>query len=245
MLKTYIVDDEHLARDELKYLLGRSKEVEIIGEADCIADAEMEIAALKPDIVFVDIELAEDNGLSLAKQLQTLDPSPIIVFATAYDEYALQAFELNALDYVLKPFDEARIQKTLEKIKQLQNRGEKELSTHHYRKNDRNEKIPLLVEDRIILLNYDEILYIESYEKKCLVRTFAQEYKVNDTLVEMEKKLHETPFLRVHRSYLVNLDHITEIDPWFNSTYNLIMKDNSKVPVSRTYVKELKKILGF
>ncbi|MCM3364415.1 LytR/AlgR family response regulator transcription factor [Niallia sp. Sow4_A1] len=244
MLTAYIVDDEPLARDELKYLLNRSKEVKILGEGDCIEDAEMEVATLKPDIVFVDIELAEDNGLTLAKQLQTFDPSPIVVFATAYDEYALQAFELNALDYVLKPFDEARIQKTLDKIKQLQSLGNKDLSTNPYIKNDRNEKIPILVDDRIILLNYDEILYIESFEKKCLIKTSVQEFKVNDTLVVMEKKLNKAPFLRVHRSYLVNLDHIAEIDPWFNSTYNLIMKDNSKVPVSRTYVKELKKCLG-
>src|SRR3954467_519229 len=101
MLKAYILDDEPLARDELKYLLIRSEQVEILGEGDCIEDAVADITELKPDIVFLDIELAEDNGLSLARQLETLEETPAIVFATAYDEYALEAFELNAVDYIL------------------------------------------------------------------------------------------------------------------------------------------------
>lgn len=245
MLKAYIVDDEPLARDELKYLLNRSKEVEILGDSDCIEDALIEIPLLKPDIVFVDIELAEDNGLSLATQLQSLDPAPAIVFATAYDEYALQAFQLNALDYILKPFDEARIQKTLKKIKQVQSIGNKDSAIQSNLNNDRNGKMAVLVDDRIILLNYCDILYLESLEGKCLIKTNAHEYKVNEALVVLEKKLNNSQFMRVHRSYIVNLEHITEIEPWFNSTYNLIMKDGSKVPVSRTFVKELKKILGF
>lgn len=242
MLKAYIVDDEPLARDELKYLLGRSKEVDILGDTDSIENALMDIAALKPDLVFIDIELTEDNGLSLAKQLQTIDPSPAIVFATAYDEYALQAFEVNAVDYLLKPVDEYRMQKTLEKVKLIKT---KEFALDSNVKNDRNGKIPILVNDRIILLNCKDILYIESVEGKCLIKTNCQEYIVNDPLVEWEKKLNRFQFLRVHRSYLVNLDEIEEIDPWFNSTYNLIIKGSLKVPVSRTYVKELKKAFGF
>ena len=106
MLKVYLVDDEPLARDELKYLLNRSKQVEILGESDDMEVAWQDISKLKPDLVFLDIELDEENGLNLAKQLETLEPAPAIVFATAYDEYALQAFESNAIDYILKPFDE-------------------------------------------------------------------------------------------------------------------------------------------
>ncbi len=106
MLKVYIVDDEPLARDELKYLLIQSKQVEIVGEAESLEEAIIHIPTQKPDLAFLDIELGEDNGLQLAEQLHALDPSLTIVFATAYDEYALQAFELNALDYILKPFDE-------------------------------------------------------------------------------------------------------------------------------------------
>ncbi len=245
MLKAYIVDDEPLARDELKYLLNRSKQVEIIGESDCVEDTISDISLLKPDIVFLDIELADDNGLSLAKQLETIKPTPAIVFATAYDEYAFQAFELNAIDYILKPFDEQRIQKTLEKIMKMQKVEEKDSSINHSLINNENGKIAVLVNERIILLTLADLLYLESSEGKCSIVTINQEYTVSEALVVLEKKLNPSKFLRVHRSFIVNLDYIVEIEPWFNSTYNLLLKDGSKVPVSRTYVKELKQRIGF
>ncbi|WP_042461884.1 LytR/AlgR family response regulator transcription factor [Neobacillus dielmonensis] len=245
MLKAYIVDDEPLARDELKYLLSRTGQVDILGESDCIEDAVAAVKVLKPDLVFLDIELAEENGLTLARQLETLEPAPAIVFATAYDEYALQAFELNAVDYILKPFDEERIQKTLEKIKSMQKLASKQTPLQASVPPNRNGKMPVMVDERIILLTIAEIVYLETSEGKCNIVTMDQTYKVTDALVVLEKKLPSPKFFRVHRSYIVNLDYINEIEPWFNSTYNLLMKDGSKVPVSRTYVKELKQLLGF
>ncbi|MGJ7922527.1 LytR/AlgR family response regulator transcription factor [Neobacillus sp. LXY-4] len=244
MLRAYIVDDEPLARDELKYLLIQTKQVEIIGESDCIEDAVSGIFELNPDLVFLDIELADDNGLSLARRLNSIEPAPAIVFATAYDEYALQAFQLNAVDYIQKPFDEARVQKTLSKIRKIQHMGNKEIPMHIPNKNEHNGKIAILVDDRIILLTHPDIIYVETNDGKCTIKTMEQEFKVNEALVVLEKKLNMDQFLRVHRSYVVNLDHIAEIEPWFNSTYNLLMKDGSKVPVSRTYVKELKQNIG-
>ncbi|MFF2447055.1 LytR/AlgR family response regulator transcription factor [Neobacillus sp. NPDC058068] len=245
MLKAYILDDEPLARDELKYLLIRSEQVEILGEADCVEDAVAGITELKPDLVFLDIELAEENGLSLARQLEPLEQTPAIVFATAYDEYALEAFELNAVDYILKPFDEERIQKTLEKIKKMQNLGNKNNLIQSSVKQNNNGKIAVLVDERIVLLTVTDILYLESSEGKCNIVTCEQAYKVAEALIVLEKKVNNAKFLRVHRSFIVNLDHIVEIEPWFNSTYNLHMSDGSQVPVSRTYVKLLKQQLGF
>ncbi|MGA8941676.1 MAG: LytTR family DNA-binding domain-containing protein [Thermoactinomyces sp.] len=245
MLKAYIVDDEPLAREELKYLLSRSRQVEILGESDFAEGALREIAKLKPDIVFLDIELDEENGLDLAKQLEKLDPTPAIVVATAYDEYALQAFDTNAIDYILKPFDEKRILHTLEKLENLQKIGKGDTPVPFYMKSERPGKVAVSADDKIVLLALDEILYIESFEGKCIVKTLKREYKMNETLMEAEKKFNRPHFLRVHRSYIVNLDQIEEIQPWFNSTFNLIMKDRSRVPVSRTYMKELKRIIGF
>lgn len=245
MLKAYIVEDEPLARDELKYLLVRSKQVEIVGEADCIMDAVMDITKLKPDLVFLDIDLAEDNGMDLAKQLLSLDPPPALVFATAYDEYAMQAFELNALDYILKPFDEDRIDKTLDKIKQMRKIGDEKQPLLSPFKTDSNGKIAVLVGERIVIVEYDAIVYLESVEGKCTIKTMEDEYFVSEALVVLEKKLSSTQFMRVHRSFIVNMDHVVEIHPWFNSTYNLILKNHSKVPVSRTYVKEFKQHIGF
>lgn len=245
MLKAYIVDDEPLARDELKYFLNRSKKVEIVGESDGIEVAKSEVQKLKPDIIFIDIELDEENGLSLAQDLASLEQIPAIVFATAYDEYALQAFEANAVDYILKPIDEKRLQKTLEKIMKMKSNSQNGTLEIPKLKRPSNEKLAVLVEDRIVLLHHDAILYIHSLNGKSLIKTSAQEYKVGEPLVVLEQKLDNTLFMRVHRSYIVNIDCILEIEPWFNSTYNLIMKDDSKVPVSRTYVKELKRVMGF
>lgn len=244
MLKAYIVDDEPLARDELKYLLVRSKQVMVIGESDCVNEAVGEIPLMKPDIVFLDIELSEENGLNLARQLASHESPPVIIFATAYDEYALQAFELNAFDYILKPYDEERIQRTLEKIKRMQKIGGKDFSIKTSFTKDRNGKFAILVDERIILLTFDEIVYLESSEGKCTIGTLEQKYTVSEALVVLEKKLNPTKFLRVHRSFIVNVEHIIEIEPWFNSTYNLYMKNGSKVPVSRTYIKDLKLIIG-
>jgi two-component system, LytTR family, response regulator LytT len=244
MLKAYIVDDEPLARDELKYLLVRSKQVFVIGESDCVEDAIADILGLKPDIVFLDIELADESGLDLAKQLENLNPAPATIFATAYDEFALKAFELNAVDYILKPFDEERINKTLKKIKKIKKIGDHDFPISS-ENNIQNGKIAVLVDERIILLPNADIVYLESSEGKCAIETMDQKYTVSEALVVLEKKLPNTKFLRVHRSFIVNIDHIVEIEPWFNSTYNLIMKNDSKVPVSRTYVKELKQMLGF
>jgi two-component system response regulator LytT len=238
------VDDEPLARDELKYLLARSKQVIALGESDSVEEAIADIIELKPDLVFLDIELDEDSGLDLAKKLEKLKPAPAIVFATAYDEFALKAFELNAVDYILKPFDEERIGKTLEKIKRMQKMGDEDFPIASM-KSSPNGKIAVLVDERIILLTIDDIVYLESSEGKCTIETVDQKYKVSETLVVLEKKLTNTKFLRVHRSFIVNIDFIVEIEPWFNSTYNLLMKNGSKVPVSRTYVKGLRQILGF
>ncbi|SER64330.1 LytTR family DNA-binding domain-containing protein [Psychrobacillus sp. OK032] len=245
MLKAFIVEDEPLARDELKYLLMESKQIEIVGEADSLVNAVKSISKHKPDLVFLDIDLDGDNGLDLAKQLLMLNPTPAIVFATAYDEYALQAFELNAIDYILKPFDEERIRQTLEKIIQIGKIGTEKTTFSPSIKKASTDKIAVLVDERIVLLENDSIIYLESFEGKCKIKTMTDEYIVSDSLVVIEKKLQQTQFMRVHRSFIVNLDHIVEIHPWFNSTYNLVLKDKSKVPVSRTYIKEFKMHVGF
>ena len=243
MLRAYVVDDEPLARDELKYLLARSREVSVLGESDCMEDALYDISLLKPDIIFLDIELAGENGLVLAAKLEELNPIPAIVFATAYDEYALQAFEVNATDYLLKPFSEDRILKTINKIKKLLKQKEES------NKVDTNNlqcmgKIAVMTDEKIILLTCGDIVYLESCEGKCRIQTVNQLYIISDTLIGLEKKLPFAQFFRVHRSYIVNIEHIAEIVPWFNSTYNLQMSNGSKIPVSRTYVKELKQIVG-
>jgi two-component system response regulator LytT len=243
MLKALIVDDEPLARDELAYLLKRSKEVEIVGEADSIRSTLELIQIEEVDVVFLDIQLADESGLELAQKLQDLSHQPAIVFATAFDEYALNAFELHAIDYILKPFDEIRIQKTIEKLAKL---SMKSIKTE-VKKNPpllKQDKLAISVDERILLITFEEIIYIFTQEGKTSVVTDKTTYRLNEPLINLERKLQNTSFTRVHRSYIVNLDKIIEIQPWFNSTYNLIMNDGEKVPVSRTYTKELKQLFN-
>ncbi|WP_028399838.1 LytR/AlgR family response regulator transcription factor [Ectobacillus panaciterrae] len=245
MLKVFVVDDEPLARDELKYLLRRSKQVEIVGEADCAEDAIQQIPLVNPDLIFLDIQLSEDSGLDIAEKLKGLKDAPAIVFATAYDEYALRAFELNAVDYVLKPFDEERIQQTLEKIANIKQIGERgAVPAAEVSQASRTGKLAIAIEDRILLIDVEYIVFVGAGEGRTVIKTLEAEYRTGDTLTLLEKKLPSNMFMRVHRAFLINVNHITEVQPWFNATYNIMMKDGSKVPVSRTYTKELKNLLG-
>ncbi|GGI18533.1 LytR/AlgR family response regulator transcription factor [Gottfriedia solisilvae] len=245
MLKALIVEDEPLARDELAYLLKRTKEVDIIASVDTIERALEEVHSNPVDVVFLDIQLADESGLELAQKLQDLAHRPAIVFATAFDEYALNAFELQAIDYILKPYDEDRILKTVEKIIRLTSPYVKESLHKKPKRHLKQDKLAITVDERIILVTFEEILYIYTLDGKTVVVTEKYSYQVNEPLISIERKLQDTSFIRVHRSYIVNIDQIIEIQPWFHSTYNLIMRDNEKVPVSRTYTKELKLLFDF
>ncbi|WP_459502815.1 LytR/AlgR family response regulator transcription factor [Bacillus sp. C1] len=244
MLKVLVVDDEMLARDELKYLLQRTKEVDVIDEADCVEDALEKLMGNKPDLVFLDIQLSDDNGFEIANILKKMKNPPAIVFATAYDQYALQAFEVDALDYILKPFDEERILQTLKKYKKRkQSETEKKQDVKVPDVTAEMHKLALSIEESIVLVNIEDIVYVGLVDGKVTVKTIMETYVTHDTLAILEKKLLQTNFMRVHRSFIANINHISEIQPWFNSTYNLIMKEGAKVPVSRTYAKDLKKLL--
>lgn len=248
MLQAFIVDDEPLARDELCYLLRRTKRVEIMGEAEKVDEALERIVALHPDVVFLDIQLAEASGLEVAERLGTLDEPPTIVFATAYDGYALRAFELHAVDYILKPFDERRVQMTVEKLGKQGTRMVPAGNAHMEIEVRLApvERITLTtVDERIFVLRVDRIIYIGWEEGKTVVATAEQRYQVGEPLSMLERKLHHPSIIRVHRAYLINVDYVVEIELGFYSTCQLKMQNGSIIPVSRTYMKQLKQMLGF
>jgi two-component system, LytTR family, response regulator LytT len=248
LLKAFIIDDEPLARDELAYLLKRSKQVEIVGQADSLETALEKLQNLDIDVIFLDIQLGDQSGIDIVNKLNELEYPPMIVFATAYDDYALKAFELNAADYLLKPFEEKRVLHTIEKLVKLTSSHESPISLasrHNTGLSELAEKIAITVDEKIILVNVKDILYIGTNEGKTIVATNKEKYVVNDSLVTFERKLKNFSIIRVHRAFIVNINGIREIEPWFNSTYNLIMTNGEKIPVSRTYTKELKQLLGF
>ncbi|MFJ6264285.1 LytR/AlgR family response regulator transcription factor [Lysinibacillus xylanilyticus] len=243
MLNVYIVDDEPLARAELRYLLEQTKLVQIIGESEDLEDILQDPQFEQIDCVFLDIQLGVNNGLELAKQLQQGILKPEIIFATAYDEYALQAFEVNAFDYILKPFEQERVQSAVEKL--VAKRRETQAKTIEKLKHlqlDKLDKLTVYVNDRILLIKIHEILYCTSEESKTIVVTEKGRYFASESLAVLGKRLTLKGFVRVHRAFIVNLEHIVELEPWSSSKYNLILHNRHSIPVSRLYMKDVRKI---
>lgn len=236
-----IVDDEPLARNELSYLLKQTDEISAIEEADSIEEALEQLLQEKIDIAFLDIHLTEESGLTLADKINRMSNPPIIVFATAYDEYAIEAFERDARDYLLKPFEQNRVRQAVQRAQAILSSKEKEAKEPT---KEAAEVFPVQMDDRIYMVKVEEILAIEVNQGETTVYTEEKEYKTTDPLTAWEEKLPNPPFMRVHRSYLVNLDKIIEIQPWFNQTYQLTVKNDLKIPVSRSYVQLFKKQIG-
>lgn len=248
MITAYLVEDEIYAREDLKELLTQSNKIEVVGEADEIQKAIWEIHQLQPEVVFLDIHLANGNGIELAEQLRSLKKTPYVVFVTAFDDYAVKAFELDAVDYILKPYDEKRIEQTIEKIvmwKQLKREDDQSLEQKDVKPDKNVNKLVVVKDERIILVDIHNILYIGTENRQVIVKTLNEKYVIDTPLYEIEQKLKNHSFLRVHRGYIINMDHVTEIEQWFNGTYNVIFSDGSKAPISRSYIKSVRQSLGF
>lgn len=245
-IRVCIIDDEAPARRELKFLLGQIEDVEISCEAASGTAGLKKIRELAPDVVFLDITMPGLSGLELSQILADLPNQPLIVFATAYEQYALQAFDVSAFDYILKPFELERLQKTFAKIRrtlgQSALRSQAEVQSA-LPESCRVLKIPAYKNDRIIPLSPEKILCARAAEGDVLIQTFDGQYLTKSTLNDLEQKLAPCGFIRTHRSSLVNLQHIAEIIPWFNGSYKLILGDRQKteILVSRYNAKDLKK----
>ncbi|MDY4511405.1 LytR/AlgR family response regulator transcription factor [Streptococcus pluranimalium] len=241
-MKVAVIDDEPLARMELSYLLKQTHEVSDIIEGESIEDAFQLILTDQPDLLFLDIHLTDESGLDLAKRLQKVPNAPLIIFATAYDNHAVEAFEVNALDYILKPFEQERIQKAVTKAKQaLQANSSVPASHDDVRESSR---LTLETDERIYLISFDDIIYCEVQGKETTVYTKQGMHTTHTSLSSLEKVLTSSRFMKVHRSYLINQKEIKEIQPWFNQTYQVTMSNGGKVPVSRSYLKDFKAQLG-
>ncbi len=246
VLKALIVDDEPPARMELRFGLARHPEVEIIGEATNAREARALIEALDYDVVFLDVEMPGLSGIDLARELRQQKPAPRVVFVTAHEHYAVPAFALRAVDYLLKPIDPDRLAETVQRLLEL--RGEiapaapapvevarPPLSWVVAERDERNIPVPL-----------QDIVYIFSEGDAVYVQTFADRLLTRYTLQELTERLPGDSFFRCHRSFLVNVHQIKEIAPYFNGAYLLKMKDknHSEVSVSRANVRRLKELFA-
>lgn len=243
-MRVLIVDDEPLARDELAYLLGKCEGVSAIAQADSIEEALGTMLEDPVDLIFLDIHLTNESGLSLAAKINRLKKPPMIIFATAYDDYAVKAFELNATDYVLKPFELERIQQAVKKAYgqyRKQRIGEPETPKQQ---DTGLQVLPIQMDERIYILQVPEIIAIGIENGETTIYTKNMEYIIHEPLSALEKKIGGHPFLRVHRAFLINLKEIKEIQPWFNHTFQLTMSNGLKTPVSRSYMKDFKEKVG-
>lgn len=240
-IRTVIVEDERPAREELTFLLEQFPMIEVVGTAEHGQMGLEMILEKRPDLVFIDIEMPIMNGLKLASKLYKMRDliSPDIVFTTAYTEYALEAFEVEARDYLMKPVSEERLKATIERIVPKAKPAQYQPTPTQHTK-----KIPVDYKGRYKLVTAEDIYYFATEEGGIVAVTQEGSFPVNMSLTELETTLQPHGFFRCHRSFLVNLNRVAEVIPWFKGKYLLVMEDvvQSEVPVSRTYIKDLCKI---
>jgi len=241
-MRTLIIDDERLARKELNALLANHPEIEVIGECTNAEEARQAIHTHKPDLVFLDIQMPGESGFDL---IETLAYQPAIIFVTAFDTYAIRAFEINALDYLLKPVDEERLAAAITKVNQ-RNPESKQYGDIE----DQDETLQRL--DRIFLKDGEkcwfvalkDIRYFESEGN--YVRVFFDNHKplILKSLNNLEKRLNEKEFFRINRKFIVNLKEIIHIEPWFNGGLQIKLKSGEMLEISRRQASRFKELLS-
>jgi two-component system, LytTR family, response regulator LytT len=266
-LSAIIVDDEQLARDELRYLLGSAGDVEVLAEGSNGIEAIDLIEEHRPDLVFLDVQMPGLDGFAVIKRLmerggKETEPIPQIVFATAYDQYAVKAFDVNAVDYLLKPFDRNRVLQALERVRTRMAGGNGDSARPEAQidallklinrpqfaaRAPQPAKLIVQAQSRLLLIDQADICYaaIDEGVIRIITQAFEGQSKCR-TLEELLEQLDPALFWRAHRGFVVNLNHIREVVPWFKSSYQLRMDDKkqSEIPVSRAQTKRLRELFN-
>lgn len=248
-IRALIVDDEFPARAELRFRLSKYPDVEVVGEAATAREALQLIGALDYDVLFLDVHMPGLSGIELARQLREGErPAPRVVFVTAYDEYAVEAFGARAVDYLLKPVDDDRLAETIARL-----REEREEARRPSRGEEQGAEgpsclvwVPTERDGKTIPVALEEVVFISAEGENVFVHTGAETLRTRFTLAQLSERLPPDRFFRCHRSYIVNIFQVKEIIPYFNGTYLLGMKDRNRtrVPVSRGNAKRLKQLFG-
>ena len=254
-ISTIIVDDEQLAREELSYLLKSVGDVEVVAQGSNGVEAIQLIREHNPELVFMDVQMPGLDGFQVIKKLVDKKvPLPQIVFATAFDQYAVRAFEVNAIDYLLKPFDKKRVAQSVDKARQklttAPNRSERLeslINLLEQQQKPQQQKLLLRSAGRLILIDQKDVCFATIEEGIITVATSTMEGHSNcRTLEELQESLDPNLFWRAHRSHVVNINRIKEVLPWFKSSYQLRMDDrkHTELPVSRAQTKRLRELFG-
>ena len=252
-LRVMVVDDEQPARDELCYQLEQLSDVEVVAQAGNGVEALSAVDRLEPDLIFLDIQMPGLNGFEVARRLLERDEQPpALVFVTAFDQYAVEAFEVNAVDYLLKPVDSGRLEQALARTRRRLSLDRSAPVNDQLERlvkmmaNRRRDQVAVRVGERFLLVQAEEIIYASLADESINIVTGQVSGTSNyRTLDELQARLDPEVFWRVHRSHLVNINKIKEIVPWFSRNYILRMKDTkgTEIPVSRTQTKRLREYL--
>jgi two-component system, LytTR family, response regulator len=246
-IRTMIVDDEPLARSNLSVLLKRDPEIEIIGECGSGMEAVATIRSANPDLVFLDVQMPECDGFDVLELLgvgatknETLPRA--IIFVTAYDQYALRAFEAGALDYLLKPFDDARFRRALDRAKQQIRQGQNNNKAND--EADRPERIAVKSAGSVLFIKVSEIDWIEAADYYSCLHVGPKSHLLRRSMAELEQELSPSVFCRIHRSTIVNLERVNGLKLGEDGEYEVLLDGGAKLPLSRRHRKELQERMG-
>ena len=250
-IRAVIVDDEPLARRRIKRMLARDADVEVVGDCGNGKDAIAAIKTLNPNLLFLDVQMPEVDGFDV---LESIGPKrlPFVIFVTAYDQYALRAFEVSAVDYLVKPFDRARFDKALARAKSrlASERGNDfnqqtlALLEELKARSNHTERLLIKAGGRAFFLKTEEIDWIEAEGKYVRLHAGKESYLLREAIGSLEAQLDPKKFPRIHRSSIVNIERIRELQPWFHSEYRVILNDGTELMLSRSCRKRLGDLLG-
>lgn len=245
-IRTIIADDMPLARSRMRRYLKTDSEIEIIGECSCGGEAIEAINNLEPDLVFLDVEMPGISGFEVLQEIKS-DPKPVVIFVTAYDHFTLRAFDFHALDYLLKPYDEARLKRSLERAKrELKQSKQTDFSEQlqSVLKNGNAEpkylkRIAVKSGERTVFLPVNDIDWVATAGNYLELHVGKQTHLIRERMCELEAKLDPTRFVRIHRLSLINIERVRELQPLFNGDYVVILQNGKRLTLSRTYREKL------
>lgn len=243
MTKVVIIDDEPLARSIVLEYLHSYSDLQVVQECNDGFEGVKAITQHKPDLIFLDIQMPKINGFEM---LELIETPPSVIFTTAFDEYAIKAFEAHAIDYLLKPFNKERFDKAVQKwLQQHQTAGKKEtVLPEDLRQPEERNRVVIREGGNIRIIPVNEILYMEAYDDYVKIHTTKEMFLKKKTMSFYEKTLDPAQFVRVHRSYLLQLSQLTRIEPLEKDTHVALLKNGAKVPLSKTGYARVKEVLG-
>lgn len=250
-MRVLIADDEALARRRVREMLRGDPDVDVVGECSNGSETLEAIASLKPDLIFLDIQMPGTSGIDVASSFQAA-LNPLVIFVTAHDQYAVRAFEIDAVDYLLKPFDRERFEQTLERAKtafrtQRDGQANQEILSLLGELRSRPQYLDRLMirnNDRVIIIKTEDIEWIEAQGNYIRIHFGKQSSLMRETLGNLAAQLDPKRFARIHRSQIVNIDHILELQPWSHREYRVVLRNGTQLTLSRTYRDQLYQLLG-